>query len=54
MKRETADQRQTESEPSNGSGPDDPENPEFDRFEALLKRLVSVPKKELDEKRNGG
>jgi hypothetical protein len=26
---------------------------EFDRFEALLKRLAQVPKKELDEKRNG-
>jgi hypothetical protein len=33
--------------------PKDTPGPEFERFEALTKRLVEVSKRELDEKRNG-
>jgi hypothetical protein len=29
----------------------DEQNPEFDRFEDTLKKLVKVPKEEVDEKR---
>jgi len=35
---------------SNGSEPDDDRTP-FERFASLTKRLVSVPKNELDEAR---
>ncbi|MGH2679233.1 MAG: hypothetical protein ACRDG8_01910 [Actinomycetota bacterium] len=28
------------------------ENPELERFESLARRLISVPKKEIDQKRD--
>lgn len=36
------------AKPDNGAGPERP--PEFDGFENLARKLLHVPKKELDEK----
>lgn len=54
MHEKTETQPQAESDKPNGSGPDESDKTEFDRFENLLRRLVKVPKRDVDEKRNGG
>jgi hypothetical protein len=48
-------QKPASTEPSERSKSKPGETPEeFERFEALTKRLLEVSKRELDEKRNGG
>lgn len=39
------------AEEKNGNGKKSEPNPEFDNFQQLLKQVVSIPKKELDERR---
>jgi hypothetical protein len=53
MDRQETEKTAAPSESPNGSAPDESDNPEFDRFEGLLRKLTRVPKRELDEKRNG-
>ena len=38
---------------SNGSEPLEDDEPEFDRFKDLTRRLLTVPKRELDALRKG-
>lgn len=35
----------------NGNGKKDEDNPEFKNFQQLLKRVLSVPKKKINEQR---